>query len=170
MVTPRGALRLAPRADVTAAEAGRHTTAFCLARSSTTGGGAIRPLGPDRAALRVADRDALLFDLGVGENGMTMCVRTGAAALIAALLEAEGSALFASGRAVQAILRHNPHRVMLSPLGRIEVYQPIPPAGGRSPDGPHTHLQPQPVEEDGHAPAPILQPGHFAALMSHRHG
>jgi hypothetical protein len=41
------------------------------------------------------------------------------------------------------ILGANPHRVFISRLGRIEVYQPIPPASGRSPEGPHTHVLPK---------------------------
>ena len=36
----------------------------------------------------------------------------------------------------------NPHRVFLSRLGRVEVFQPIPPPDGKSPDGPHTHVLP----------------------------
>ena len=40
------------------------------------------------------------------------------------------------------ILATNPHRVFLSRLGRIEVFQPIPPPDGKSPDGPHTHVLP----------------------------
>ena len=41
------------------------------------------------------------------------------------------------------ILAANPHRVFISRLGRIEVYQPIPPPSGRSPEGPHTHVLPR---------------------------
>ena len=41
------------------------------------------------------------------------------------------------------ILAANPHRVFISRLGRIEVYQPIPPASGKSPEGPHTHVLPK---------------------------
>ena len=40
------------------------------------------------------------------------------------------------------ILAANPHRVFLSQLGRVEVFQPIPPPDGKSPDGPHTHVLP----------------------------
>ena len=40
-------------------------------------------------------------------------------------------------------LQTNPHRVFISRIGRIEVYQPIPPASGKSPDGPHTHVLPK---------------------------
>jgi hypothetical protein len=40
----------------------------------------------------------------------------------------------------------SPHRVFVSRLGRIEVYQPIPPPDGASPDGPHTHVLPRLLE------------------------
>lgn len=38
------------------------------------------------------------------------------------------------------ITEASPHRVFVSRVGRVEVYQPIPPVHGRSPTGPHTHL------------------------------
>jgi hypothetical protein len=41
------------------------------------------------------------------------------------------------------ILAANPHRVFLSRIGRIEVFTPIPPPGGASPEGPHTHVLPK---------------------------
>jgi hypothetical protein len=67
----------------------------------------------------------------------------------------------------------NPHRVFTSRLGRIEVYQPIPPASGRSPEGPHTHVLPKllksgrthPATEpipDGFVPCAHLYPPHPA--------
>ena len=36
----------------------------------------------------------------------------------------------------------SPHRVVTTPLGRVEVWAPIPPDSGVSPEGPHTHLLP----------------------------
>jgi hypothetical protein len=45
--------------------------------------------------------------------------------------------------AMAMILTANPHRVFISRLGRIEVYQPIPPPSGKSPEGPHTHVLPR---------------------------
>jgi hypothetical protein len=45
--------------------------------------------------------------------------------------------------AMGMILAANPHRVFISRLGRIEVYQPIPPPSGKSPEGPHTHVLPR---------------------------
>ncbi len=48
--------------------------------------------------------------------------------------------LLHEGRAGGLILQHSPHRVFITPLARAEVYQAIPPAHGKSPDGPHTHV------------------------------
>lgn len=44
-----------------------------------------------------------------------------------------------------AILKAHPHRVALTALGRVEVFQKIggPETGGVSPPGPHTHVLPQ---------------------------
>ena len=44
---------------------------------------------------------------------------------------------------MRIILAANPNRVFVSRIGRAEVYQPIPPPGGKSPDGPHTHVLPK---------------------------
>jgi hypothetical protein len=55
-----------------------------------------------------------------------------------------GRSVFEPGNpAMGVILAANPHRVFISRIGRIEVYQPIPPATGKSPDGPHTHVLPK---------------------------
>ncbi|MDD9722446.1 adenosylcobinamide amidohydrolase [Sulfitobacter sp. PR48] len=47
--------------------------------------------------------------------------------------------------AMAAILRAHPHRVALTRLGRVEVFQMIggPDTGGTSPEGPHTHVLPK---------------------------
>ncbi len=52
--------------------------------------------------------------------------------------------MFAPGNdAMRTIMAANPHRVFISRVGRAEVFQPIPPPGGKSPDGPHTHVLPK---------------------------
>jgi hypothetical protein len=100
--------------------------------------------GPDREALRVEDDSSLLFDLGLGLFQVNACIRTGDAEVIAALRTWTGRSLFDFGNAAMGvILSANPHRVFESRLGRIEVYQPIPPPGGKSPEGPHTHVLPR---------------------------
>lgn len=46
------------------------------------------------------------------------------------------------GHRAAAIARASPTRILVSGVARLEVHQPIPPPGGRSPDGLHTHLLP----------------------------
>lgn len=97
-------------------------------------------LGLDTGAIRAEDRDQTLFDLGVGVGAVRMAARTRDPALIAELQAQVGTSL-AANEALDACIREGqPQRVLLSPAGRIEVYQPIPEPDGESPDGPHTHL------------------------------
>lgn len=130
-------------------------------------------LGPDDEAIRDADRGAILFDMGLGQENVDFCVRTSDPALIETLRAVAGRPLAEAGNpAMGAILSAHPHRVALSALGRCEVYQMIggPDTGGRSPEGPHTHVLPKllaagrthsaniPVPE-GLTPALNLHPG-----------
>lgn len=119
--------------------------AVCLpaAEAARAGRRAIAEVGPDDAAIREEDRGAMLFDLGIGLGSVEACVRTRDPVLIAAMRRAEGRQMFDPDGPIGAILAASPHRVFISALGRIEVYQPIPPADGRSPDGPHTHVLPK---------------------------
>jgi hypothetical protein len=92
----------------------------------------------------VEDREAILFDLGLDALQADFCVRIGDRDLAARLHPYTGRSLFESGNPAMAMmLAVNPHRVFISRLGRIEVYQPIPPASGKSPEGPHTHILPK---------------------------
>jgi hypothetical protein len=101
-------------------------------------------IGRDQDALCEEDRGALLFDLGLGTLQLDACVRTGDVALIVELRRWVGQSLFAPGNgAMTAIFAVNPHRVFLSRVRRVEVFQPIPPPDGKSPDGPHTHVLPR---------------------------
>jgi hypothetical protein len=101
-------------------------------------------LDADGEALRPQDRSSILFDLGLGAWQADFCVRIGDAETIAQLRAHTGRAVFEPGNpAMGFILGANPHRVFVSRIGRIEVYQPIPPASGKSPDGPHTHVLPK---------------------------
>jgi len=119
--------------------------AFCLPAPAEMEQGEVHALGLDGDALKPEDRDGTLFDLGVGRGHVRFCVRTRDAALIDALTALEGQAIFSeAGRDVMGhVLRAQPHRVLLSPVGRVEVYSPIPQPGGDSPEGPHTHLLPK---------------------------
>ena len=101
----------------------------------------------DPGALRPEDADAVLVDLAVGHSGAAFIIRTADPGVLARLREVEGrtwrEALDEVGHLVVAA---SPHRVVTGPLGRIEVYNPIPAEWGASPEGCHTHLLPALLE------------------------
>jgi hypothetical protein len=152
--TERGAIRIAvirplrPVAFERPAGVGQHwaqSVALCLPAAASAMGGrsVITELGPDAAAVRARDRGDLLFDLGLGAPHIDACVRTGDPQTIACLRAAVGTAVFDPATGVAAALAGlHPHRVFVSRAGRIEVFTPIPPPDGTSPEGPHTHLLP----------------------------
>jgi uncharacterized protein DUF6925 len=123
--------------------------ALCLPEPEARMGARTRitSLGRDRDALRAQDRDALLFDLGLGLANCEFCVRTADAALVDALRAAGRAPLLENAPLVELLKRASPHRVVRSRAGRIEVFQDIAPEGGRSPSGPHTHLLPRLLQE-----------------------
>ncbi|MEM7441269.1 MAG: hypothetical protein AAF393_16875 [Pseudomonadota bacterium] len=103
-------------------------------------------LGPDDAAIRAEDAGAVLFDMGLAQPQVDFCVRTADHVLLDMLRAGEGRSLFEPDNpAMPAILKAHPHRVALTRLGRVEVYQMIggPDTGGKSPEGPHTHVLPK---------------------------
>lgn len=83
-------------------------------------------LGLDRDAVDPRDRDARLYDLGLGVPGAAFCLRTDDPELIRGLddcLGLEWPDLFAGiGR---RIVEASPARVVLGPIGRVEAYGPI---------------------------------------------
>lgn len=165
--TRRGGLRLAPTETLTGVawdtlsadgETWGHALAFCAPQPAAEHA-VIQALGCDSEALRPQDRESQWFDLGVGCGAVRMCARTENPQLIAALTRAAGTALLADPALMVEILRGQPHRVMVSPAGRIEVYQAIPAPDGKSPEGPHTHLLPKLIGKGAHsANTPIPQP------------
>lgn len=90
------------------------------------------------------------FDLGIGAPHIDMRVRTRPddEATLAALRAGAGRPLLAPDNpAGPAIAKASPTRIFASALARLEVHQPIPPPGGKSPAGPHSHLLPQYLKE-----------------------
>ena len=105
---------------------------------------ALTELGPDRDALQPEHRGSILFDLGLGALQADLCVRIDDPDVATQLRRFCGRSLFdPANPAMGILLKTNPHRVFIGRIGRIEVYQPIPPASGKSPDGPHTHILPK---------------------------
>jgi hypothetical protein len=182
-VTARGGIRIEARDDVrllasetTTREGWNHRIALCLPETGCAMNRRteLTALGPDRRALREEDRDAALFDLGLDASQVDLCIRVADPHAAEELLSHTGRPLFEPGNpAMGVILAASPHRVFEGRLGRIEVFQPIPAADGKSPDGPHTHLLPNllrhrrthPATEpvpSGHVPCAHLYPAHPA--------
>ncbi len=179
--TARGGIRsspvegLRPFASESISKLGwNHRVALCLpeATCSMNGRTALTELGADVGALRPEDAGSILFDLGLGAQQADLCVRIADAAVVSELRKCVGRPVFAADNpAMKIILAASPHRVFISRIGRAEVYQPIPPAGGKSPDGPHTHVLPkllqhkrthaatEPIPE-GWVPCAHLYPAH----------
>jgi hypothetical protein len=147
-VTARGGIRITPMAhmrpiasETTTRESWSHRVALCLPTDQCA---VLTELGPDGEALREQDRDAILFALGLAALHVDACVRVSAPETTAQLRAYAGRSLFEPGiPAMAVILASSPHRVFISRLGRIEVFQPIPAANGKSPEGPHTHVLPR---------------------------
>lgn len=120
--------------------------ALCLPAGAAgmSGRSVLTELGPDHGALRSEDRVGLLFDLGLDIPHVDASIRVANPEVAAQLREFCGRNVFEAGNTVMAVvLAFQPHRVFSSKFGRIEVYQPIPPPDGRSPQGPHTHVLPK---------------------------
>jgi len=101
-------------------------------------------LHADHEALKPEHCGSILFDLGLGALQADLCVRIDHHDTVARLRRHCGHSVFEPANpAMGLLLEANPHRVFISRIGRIEVYQPIPPASGKSPDGPHTHVLPK---------------------------
>ena len=160
--TPRGGIRIEPREDIGICAyekfsshgggASQHI-ALCLPEesSSMSANKVLTELGADHAAIDDDHRDAILFDLGVSSLGsgcfqLDFCIRTDDSNLIDFLRDHCGASIFEHGSPVfPKLLESQPHRVVTTQLGRIEVYQAI---GGehtddKTPEGPHTHLLPE---------------------------
>jgi hypothetical protein len=152
-VTPRGGIRIEPRVDMRLAasesatrESWSHRISLCLPQAACAMSRRTRltELGPDAAALREGDRSAILFDLGLDLLQLDACVRVSDPDVAANLRKCTGRPVFEPGNpAMSIILAASPPRVFMGGVGRIEVYQPIPPPNGKSPEGPHTHVLPK---------------------------
>lgn len=122
--------------------------ALCLPREKAkrSSRNVLTELGPDDHAVRGIDRTGILFDMGLSLPQCDFCIRTSDPKLLVELRANLGRSLFEHGNAtMSAILAIHPHRVALTNIGRVEVYQKIggPDTGGVSPAGPHTHVLPK---------------------------
>jgi hypothetical protein len=175
--TVGGAIRVSPhaRARILAYETPspnprlwNHGIAFCLpegeARMEARNG--VTELGPDGGAIFEASRQELLFDLGLGRRSVNFCVRTTDPALVDLLRGATGGNVFERPQLIAAIVAAGPARVVESRMARVEVTNPIPPPGGVSPEGPHTHLMPELIKRRRTHDANIPVPSGFLSCLT----
>ena len=151
-VTGRGGIRLSPGAGLrlfasegATRESWNQRVALCLPEQDCAMNrrAVLTELGPDAGAIRDSDRRGILFDLGLDTHQVDACIRVPETAA-AELRPFCGRPVFEAGNAAMtSILAINPHRVFVSRAGRAEVFQPIPPPHGKSPEGPHTHVLPK---------------------------
>jgi hypothetical protein len=155
VVTPLGAIRLerldgvrAHAYEILSARPERWHHGIVLgARADQcmmSGRRAITEAGPDHRAIRSEDRDGVLFDLALRSPHCDFYVRVFDREHIERLREAVGTTLLDPCCTLyDDIVRMSPHRVFVSRLARIEIYQRIGKPGAPTPDGPHTHLLPK---------------------------
>lgn len=135
--------------------------AFCLPAAEATMERrfGVTELGADCDAIFDDGRDERLFDLGLGRRSMRFCVRTSDPALVGLLRAAAGRSVLEDAGLAAAIVAASPVRVVESRMARVEVTNPIPPPGGVSPNGPHTHLMPGLIRRgrthDANIPVPV---------------
>jgi hypothetical protein len=176
LATPRGAIRLevldgiVPLAyETISARPGcwQHGVLFCLPVEigMSRGRTVVTSLGPDREAVVPADRDGVLFDLGLGARNTDFCVRVSDPTLIDLLHRSKGRSILEPGDPLMnALIDASPPRVVLSALGRIEVYQAIDRA--KSPNGPHTHVLPKFLKTGRTHSANIRVPAGYVPCLS----
>jgi hypothetical protein len=153
VVTARGAIKIELHEKVQAVayenlskhpERWRNGIVFCLTQETgkSRRRKVLTELGPDWSAIRLKDQNAVLFDVGLNSTNVDFCFRTADEKLLDILRRAEGrSVLDPENPVMGEIIAASPHRVAISQLGRIEVYQRIP--TDQTLEGPHTHVLPK---------------------------
>lgn len=150
-VTPRAALRFRfgdeVRALAVGCETGESAKRIVLAVDKTKlrlpVAASLAALGRDVNSIRGGTREEHLYDLGLGRTAVRFCIRTGDDGLINVLDAARGMAWPQVLRECGLhLIERSPTRVIETGLGRVEIDARIPPPGGASPCGPHTHLLP----------------------------
>jgi hypothetical protein len=129
VATARGALAfgdlagLVPVAYETALgdEVWSHAVALCVAAAPREAAAGVTELGPDRGAVRPEDREAVLFDLGLGLIQARICLRAGAPEAAAALRAARGLRPLDDEAALARLLALPCDRVVLAGGHRAEA-------------------------------------------------
>jgi len=125
-------------------------------------------VGHDAESIKPEGSCETLYDFGLGRASGRFGIRTARPDLLASLRRHQGlrwPMLLASvGNEIQ---RASPTRVVRSPLGRLEVFTPIPPPAGVSPRGPHTHFLPEQLAVGGDLPPALQIPDAYVPCAIH---
>lgn len=125
-------------------------------------------LGPDEGAVGRGDKSAHLYDFGLGRGAAAFGIRTERADLMSKLDANKGLQWPRFLASIGGdLLQASPTRVVRNPIGRIEVFTAIPPPGGRSPLGPHTHFLPDQLAVGGDLPPNLQIPDSYVACAIH---
>src|SRR5262249_33461542 len=138
-ISPRGAMSLALSEHVRALAFGEAAVVLAIPREHATLAACfgLTSLGRDAGSVRPSGREEQLYDLGLGRSAAGFGVRTAEPALRTSLDRCVGLDWpDLLSRIGAEIVQSSPTRVIRHSLGRIEVYTPIPPPGGVSPEGP----------------------------------
>lgn len=164
LATARAAIRVEAAPYLTAIEIGRAERPPLIAlavpegRAPAPGPSALTDLGPDDAALLPSDSGGHRFDVGLGRGAGRFTMRC-SEALTNEIVPHCGTAwpdcLCLIGASV---LAESPVRVIEAPCVRAEVDAVIPPPGGVSPEGPHTHLLPGHIAQGFDTPPTVPLP------------
>ncbi len=173
--TPTGAMRLRFTDDTRAFFAGgvdpvRRPVLAVLA--SVTVGVDLRTritvLGPDLDAIDPRHRNETLVDLGLGRTAGAFMIRSADPEVLGLVERVVGLNWRDASSAIgPQLIEASPTRVVLSPIGRIEVFAPIPDADQESPDGAHTHLLAGDLERGDDLPFGIQIPKGFVPGAVH---
>ncbi|WP_414831992.1 DUF1289 domain-containing protein [Afifella sp. YEN Y35] len=119
--------------------------------------------GPDQGAIREGDRDALAFELGFGSPVARVFLRTKDQALQKRLQELEGEPWQrVLAEAGQEIREGSADRIILTTVGRMEVYARSTASDIRQPQGPRTELQAEAIAGGREMPGEIELPKAYA--------
>jgi predicted Fe-S protein YdhL (DUF1289 family) len=158
--TPRAAISISLSDHVRALAFGSNCVVMLVAPrvyAPPSGTAGFKTLGLDAEAVRPNDRKGYLYDFGLGFGRSAFGVRTTDPSLRNVLDSCVGDqwpkVLAVAGR---HIVETSPPRVIITPIGRIEVFTPIPLPGARTPPGPHTHFLPE-LLASGRGTAPGME-------------
>jgi len=118
--------------------------AFCLpkAEAGMSRRKGLTELSADKEAIDSTQTESILFDMGIDAYNIDFCIRVQDQELINLLRQFEGVPYEKlSDKLKTEIIKVSPCRVVMSKLGRIEIYQLI--GQEKTPQGPHTHLLPK---------------------------